>query len=88
MLRAVWVIAAVRVLVRALTGVSTVLRAMAEALEDREPDSEIINRVKALWERLRQRIWKRSARKKRGAQTARRRANAPRKTIFMRKTRH
>lgn len=78
-------IAAVRALARVLGGISMAARATAEALEDREVDSAIINRVKALPERLRERIWRRSARKKRDGLTARKKASAPRKTISMRR---
>lgn len=86
--RVLWVLqvtVAVRALARVLGGISMVARATAEALEDREVDSEIINRVRALQERLRVRIWRRSARKKRDGLTARRKASAPKKTIFMRR---
>ena len=87
-LAVVRLIGAVRALVRVLTVISTVVRAIIAEMADREPDSEIISRVRASQERLRQRIWKRSARKKRGVLTARRRGNAPRRTISMRKTKH
>ena len=86
-LAAVWVIAAARALVRAVTVGLTAARVTAGALQDRELDSEIIN-PKALREKLRARIWRRSARKKSGAPTARRKASAPGKTISTKRTRH
>ena len=85
-LAAVWAIAVARALVREATAIGAVARATAEALEDRELDSEIIN-PRALQERLRARIWRRSARKKRGAPTARRKANVPERTISTKRMR-
>lgn len=87
-LAAVRVIAGVRALVRVLTVISMAVRVTAAAMEDREPDTEIINRARLLRERLLQRIWKRSARKKRGVQTARRRESDPGRIISTRKTKH
>ena len=88
--RVLWVLqvtAGVRALVRVLGAVSTVVRATAEALAGREVDSGIINRARALLQRLRARMWRRSARKKRDGLTARRKASAPGKTISMRRMR-
>lgn len=85
-LAAVRLIGAVRVLVRALTVTLTAARVIIVQMEDREPDSEIISQVKASLERLRQKIWKRSARKIRDVRTARRKANVPGRTISMRRT--
>ena len=82
------VTAGVRAVARAATAALTVHRAMAEAMADREIDSEIISRAKASRQRLLEKIWRRGARKRRGAQAARRRISAPGKTISMRKTRH
>ena len=84
-LQGLQVIVAVRGAVRVLTAVSAVVRVTAEALEDREADSEIISQVKALQEKLLPRIWRRSARKKSGVQTARRKENAPGRTISTRR---
>lgn len=81
-----WAIAAVRGLVRGVTVTLTVVRATVAALEDREPDSEIISLARALLEKLRARISKRNAKKKRGGPTARRRASAPRRTISTKRT--
>lgn len=86
-LAAARLIGAVRGLVRALTVTLTAARVIIVQMEDREPDSEIISRVKASLERLRQKIWRRSVRKIRGARTARRKANVPGRIISMRKTR-
>ena len=57
-LRVLQAIAAVRAQARVLGAVLTAVRATAEALEDRELDSGIINRLRALRERLRARIWR------------------------------
>ena len=84
-LRITKMIAVVRALLRAADVISTVVHAMAEAMADREPDTEIINRARDLWEKRPQRTWKRSVRKTRGAQTARKRINAPGKITFTRK---
>lgn len=88
--RVLWVLqvtAGVRALVRVLGAVSTVVRATAEALAGREVDFGIINRARALLQRLRARMWRRSARKKRDGLTVRRKASAPGKTISMRRMR-
>lgn len=86
--KAVRVTGAVLALVRAVTAVLTVLREITEQVADREPDSEIRGRVRALQVKLRQRIWKRGARKIRDVQAARRRINAPKRITSMRRTRH
>ena len=86
-LAAAWAIVVAREAVRGATVALTVLRAMAEAVQGRELDSEIIN-PRALREKLRARIWRRSARKTRGARTARRKASVPGKTISTKRMRH
>ena len=75
-------------LIRAATAVSTVLRAITEEMADREPDTEIRIRARALQRKLRQRIWKSGVRMKRDAQAAWRRINAPERIISTRKTKH
>ena len=74
--------------VRAVTAALTVLRAITEQVADREPDSEIRDRVRALQGKLRQRTWKRGARKTRDVQAARRKISAPKRITSMRMTRH
>lgn len=85
--KAARVTGAVLAAVRAADAVLTVLRAITAAMEDREPDSGIRTRARALAERLRQRTWIRGARKTRGAQAARRRISAPGRIISTRRTR-
>lgn len=84
-LKTVRMIAVVRELVKAAVVISTVVRATAEAMEGRAADTETINRVRDSWEKRLRRIWRKSARKIRDAQTARRKTNVLRKTISMKK---
>lgn len=84
-LKAVKLIVAVREVVRAVTVILTAVRVTAEAMADREPDSEIINRLRASLERLRQRTLRRSARKIRDGQIVRRRESAPKKITSTKK---
>ena len=85
--KAARVTGAVLAAVRAADAALTVLRAITAAMEDREPDSGIRTRARALAERLRQRTWIRGARKTRGVQAARRRISAPGRIISTRRTR-
>ena len=75
-------------MVRAAAAALTVLRGITEAARDREPDPETEARIRALLEMHRQRIWKRGAMMKRGAQAALKRIRDPRRIIFMRKGKH
>lgn len=66
------VTAAVEAAARAVAAASAVTAAITEAMAGREIDSEVSQRLKALWQRLRPRILKRSVRKKRGASVRKR----------------
>lgn len=66
------VTAAVEAAARAVAAASAVTAAITEAMAGREIDSEVSQRLKALWQRLRPRIWKRSVRKKRDASVRKR----------------
>jgi len=62
-LKTVRMIAVVRALVQAAAVVLMAVREIIEETADREPDPEIQEAARALWEKLRQRIWKRGAKK-------------------------
>ena len=81
------VIGVVRALAWAADAASAVASATAAAMEDRELDSEIIGRVRASLQKLRQRMWKSGAKMKSGAQAIRREIRDPERIIFMRRTR-
>lgn len=87
-LKMVRMIAGVRALARAAAVIITAVRATAAAMADREPDTEIISRAKDLWEKRLLRIWKRSVKKIREGQTARRRISVPARIISMKKRIH
>jgi hypothetical protein len=86
--RALRVNDAARVVLRAAAGALTVLLAITEQMADREPDTEIKTRARALPQKLRARMQKSGARTRRDAQAAWRRISAPGKTISMRKMKH
>lgn len=81
------VIAGGLALARAAAAALTVLRGITEAAQDREPDPETEARIRALLEMHRQRIWKRGAMMKRGAQVTLKRIRDPRRIISTRKKR-
>lgn len=87
-MKMVRMIAGVRALARAAAAIITAARATAAAMADREPDTEIISRAKDLWEKRLLRIWKRSVKKIREGQTARRRISVPARIISMKKRIH
>jgi hypothetical protein len=86
--RALRVNDAARVVLRAAAGALTVLLAITEQMADREPDTEIKTRARALPQKLRARMQKSGARTRRDAQAVWRRISAPGKTISMRKMKH
>ena len=84
-IRAVRVTVAVLAVLRVLDAALAVAARAAEAMEGREVTPEITEAAKALRQKLPQRIWRKSVRKKRDA-SVRRRISAPKKTISTRKT--
>ena len=70
--------AAVQALTRAVNAALAIKTAAEQAMTDREIDSVILSRAKALWQKLPQRTWRRSVRKTRDA-SVRRRISAPRR---------
>ena len=85
--KALRLIGVVRALAWAAAVVSAAASAMAEAMRDRVPDTEITDRAKASLERAREKIRKNAARMKRDAQAIRSEIRDPGRIIFMRKTR-
>ena len=72
------VTAAVQALMRVVTAALAIKTAAVQAMTDREIDSQITSRAKALWQKLLQRIWKRNVKKTRDV-SVRRRISAPKK---------
>jgi hypothetical protein len=87
-LKTVRMIAVVRALVQAAVVVLMAVREIIEETADREPDPEIREAARALWEKLRQRIWKRGAKKISAVQAIKRGISAQGKTIFTRRMKH
>ena len=82
--RTVKMIAAAATVVQVMSAVITIVTAMAEAMADREIDSQIINSLRASLPMHRVRILKRSARKTREG-SVRRKISAPRRIISTKK---
>ena len=71
-------IAAAQALTRAVNAALALRTAVVQEMTDREIDSQITSRAKALWQKLPQRIWRRSVKKTRDV-SVRRRISAPKR---------